>query len=108
MLKKIGFGDDRFLPSPPPNSPVPPKPLLTPPHDAPPCQAAQPARRLQTGQLTCFTQMQPGAVSQSTAEVCFLTHLAPPTLDAGQGAADKLLALLGVGSADEVGEVCGG
>ena len=46
MLKKIRFGDDRFLPSPPPNSPVPPKPLLAPPHDAPPCQAAEPARRL--------------------------------------------------------------
>jgi hypothetical protein len=40
MLKKIGFGDDRFLPSLPPNSPP------GQPHDAPPCQAAHLARRL--------------------------------------------------------------
>jgi hypothetical protein len=69
MVKKLRFGDDRFLPSPPPNSPVRPKRLLTLPHAAPPCQAAPPARRLQTGQLTCFTHEQPDAVSQTTAEV---------------------------------------
>jgi hypothetical protein len=47
VLKKIRFGDDRFLPAPP-TSPLLPNLPLAPPHDVPPSQAAHPAERLQT------------------------------------------------------------